>query len=108
MYKIAVLGDRDSVYGFGAVGLEVFPIDDGETGARTLRRLAEEDYAVLYITEALCAQSPEELDRLRERPLPAVIPIPGISGNTGLGLAQLKHSVEQAVGSDILSAEDES
>ena len=29
MYKIAVLGDRDSVYGFGAVGLEVFPIDDG-------------------------------------------------------------------------------
>ena len=81
MYKIAVLGDRDSVYGFGAVGLEVFPIDDGETGARTLRRLAEEDYAVLYITEALCAQIPEELDRLRERPLPA-------QHRTGLGPAE--------------------
>ena len=101
MYKIAVLGDRDSVYGFGAVGLEVFPIDDGETGARTLRRLAEQGID----KKSLLA---EELDRLRERPLPAVIPIPGISGNTGLGLAQLKHSVEQAVGSDILSAEDES
>lgn len=58
MYKIAVLGDRDSVYGFGAVGLEVFPIDDGETGARTLRRLAEEDYAVLYITEPCAPRSP--------------------------------------------------
>ena len=24
MYKIAVLGDRDSIYGFAALGLEVF------------------------------------------------------------------------------------
>lgn len=87
MYKIAVLGDRDSIYGFGALGLEVFPIDDGETGAKTVRRLAEEDYAVLYITEALCAQIPQELERLRELPLPAVVPIPGLSGNTGMGMA---------------------
>ena len=108
MYKIGVLGDRDSVYGFGALGLEVFPVEEPEAGAKLLRRLAEEGYAVLYVTEALCAQIPDELERLRERPLPAVIPIPGISGNTGLGLTQLKHSVEQAVGSDILSAEDES
>ena len=46
-----------------------------------------------------------ELDRLREAPLPAVVPIPGISGNTGLGLRQVKRSVEQAVGSDILANE---
>ncbi len=105
MYKIAVLGDRDSIYGFGALGLEVFPIDDGESGARTLRRLAEEDYAVLYVTEALCAQIPQELERLRELPLPAVVPIPGLSGNTGMGMAMVKRSVEQAVGSDILANE---
>ena len=105
MYKIAVLGDRDSIYGFGALGLEVFPIDDGETGAKTVRRLAEEDYAVLYITEALCAQIPQELERLRELPLPAVVPIPSLSGNTGMGMAMVKRSVEQAVGSDILENE---
>ena len=28
MYKIAVMGDRDSIYGFAAVGLEPFPITD--------------------------------------------------------------------------------
>ena len=105
MYKIAVLGDRDSIYGFGALGLEVFPIDDGETGAKTVRSLAEEDYAVLYITETLCAQIPQELERLRELPLPAVVPIPGLSGNTGMGMAMVKRSVEQAVGSDILENE---
>ena len=89
MYKIAVLGDRDSIYGFGALGLEVFPVEEDEAGARLIRRLAEENYAVLYVTEALCTQLPEELDRLREAPLPAVVPIPGISGNTGLGLRQV-------------------
>ena len=105
MYKIGVLGDRDSIYGFGALGLDVFPVDSPEKGAKALRRLAEEGYAVLYVTEALCAQIPEELDRLRERPLPAVVPIPGLFGNTGLGMQQVKHSVEQAVGSDILANE---
>ncbi len=105
MYKIGVLGDRDSVYGFGALGLEVFPVEEPEAGAKLLRRLAEEEYAVLYVTEALCAQIPDELERLRERPLPAVVPIPGIYGNTGMGLQQVKRSVEQAVGSDILANE---
>lgn len=105
MYKIGVLGDRDSVYGFGALGLEVFPVEEPEAGAKLLRRLAEDGYAVLYVTEALCAQIPDELERLRERPLPAVVPIPGIYGNTGMGLQQVKRSVEQAVGSDILANE---
>ena len=31
MYKIAVVGDYDSIYGFAALGLSVFPADDRET-----------------------------------------------------------------------------
>ena len=34
--------------------------------------------------------------------LPSIILIPGISGNTGAGIENVKKSVEQAVGSDIL------
>ena len=34
--------------------------------------------------------------------LPAVIQIPGVSGNTGAGVSGVKKTVEQAVGSDIL------
>ena len=33
---------------------------------------------------------------------PAIIQIPGIAGNTGAGVAGVKKSVEQAVGSDII------
>lgn len=53
MYKIAVIGDRDSVLGFRALGLDVFPTEDTDAGRRTLHRLAQEDYAVIYITEQL-------------------------------------------------------
>ena len=102
MYKIAVMGDRDSIYGFAALGLSVVPAEQPEEAARCLRRLAEEDYGVIYITESLAAQMEEELDRWRSQPLPAVIPIPGIRGNTGLGMRMVHKSVEQAVGSDIL------
>ena len=102
MYKIAVLGDRDSIYGFAALGLEIFPVQDKEAGARTLRQLADQGYGVIYITEELASGLEEEMARYRESLLPAVIPIPGVRGNTGMGIAMVKRSVEQAVGSDII------
>ena len=43
-----------------------------------------------------------EIERYREADLPAIILIPGVSGNTGQGIMAVKKSVEQAVGSDII------
>ncbi len=102
MYKIAVMGDRDSIYGFAALGLDVFPAQDIAEAAKKLRHLAEDNYAVVYITEALAAELETDIDRYRLQKLPAIIPIPGITGNTGMGILNVKKSVEQAVGSDII------
>ncbi|MGD9560168.1 MAG: V-type ATP synthase subunit F [Oscillospiraceae bacterium] len=102
MYKIAVMGDRDSIYGFAAVGLDIFPVEDEAGVARKVRSLVEGGYAIIYMTEKLFASVQNELDSFNEQPLPAIIPIPGVSGNTGLGLERVKRSVEKAVGSDII------
>ncbi|MDF2586276.1 MAG: hypothetical protein K0S41_117 [Anaerocolumna sp.] len=102
MYKIAVLGDRDSIYGFAALGLDTFPVSDDVEAAKKLKSLAEGQYAVIYITEALQAKLETEIDHYRSERLPAIIPIPGVSGNTGMGMLSVKKSVEQAVGSDII------
>ncbi|MDF2820962.1 MAG: hypothetical protein K0R15_1403 [Clostridiales bacterium] len=102
MYKIAVLGDRDSIYGFAALGLDTFPVSNAEEAAKKLKMLAEGKYAVIYLTEALQAQLEIEIDQYRTEPLPAIIPIPGVSGNTGMGMRSVRKSVEQAVGSDII------
>ena len=71
------MGDRDSIYGFAALGLDTFPVTDPVEAAKQLRRLAEGDYAVVYVTEALAAQLETEIDRYRAQRLPAIIPIPG-------------------------------
>ena len=102
MYKIAVMGDRDSIYGFAAVGLEPFPITDPDEAAAKLRELVDGNYAVIYVTEALAEKLEREITHYSERRLPAIILIPGISGNTGKGIQAVKRSVEQAVGSDII------
>lgn len=103
--KIAVMGDWDSIYGFSALGLETFRIeadtDDG-TASDTLKKLAQGNYEVIYITESLAARIQDTIDRYHDAVSPAIILIPGISGNTGQGLAAVKRSVEQAVGSDII------
>lgn len=102
MYKIAVLGDRDSIYGFATLGLETFPVANADEGEDMLKRLAMTDYAVIYITESLKAQIEDTIEKFKDQKLPAIIPIPGVSGNTGQGMAQVKRLVEQAVGSDII------
>lgn len=102
MYKVAVIGDRDSIYGFAALGLETYPVSDREEAARVLKSLAEGQFAVIYITEALQAELETEIDQYIVNYLPAIIPIPGVSGNTGKGMRNVKKSVERAVGSDII------
>ena len=67
-----------------------------------LNRLATGEYAVIYITEQLAAQLSAEISKYSEALMPAIIQIPGIAGNTGAGIENVKKSVETAVGSDIL------
>lgn len=105
MYKIAVLGPYDSIYGFATLGLDTFPVSDPAEGADQLKRLASSDYAVIYVTEGLAAGMGREIEQYREQLLPAIILIPGIAGNTGDGVSGVKKSVEQAVGSDIIFGE---
>ena len=95
MYKIAVIGDYDSIYGFATLGLSICPV-------RTREETRDSDYGIIYITEAAAAQVPGEIEEYRESPLPAIILIPGVSGNTGAGVEGVRKTVEQAVGSDIL------
>ena len=51
MAEIAVLGDRDSVLGFKALGMEVCAVMTPEEGRKALHRIAGEACAILYVTE---------------------------------------------------------
>ena len=102
MYKIAVIGDYDSIYGFATLGLSICPVKTPEEARGKLRQLAGGNYGIIYITEAAAAELEDEIEEYRERTLPSIIQIPGVSGNTGAGVEGVRKTVEQAVGSDIL------
>lgn len=104
MLKIAVIGGRETVMGFKALGLETFPVLDGAEAAQTLRSLTRDsdDYAIIYVEENLVPQLAGEMDKFKDKPSPAIIVIPGREGSTGLGLAALRSAVERAVGTNIL------
>lgn len=102
MYKIAVIGDRDSVMGFKVLGLDVFPVTDPEEGRKTLHRLAREPYAIIYITEQLASRINDEISRYKDQLTPAVILIPGKEGSLGIGMSKVSESVERAIGANIL------
>jgi len=101
-YKIAVMGDKDSVLGFMALGLTTFPVESVEEARTTLHRAAKEDYAVIYLTETLAAPLQADIARYKDALTPAIILIPGKEGSLGIGMRDIKSAVERAVGADIL------
>ena len=102
MYKVAVLGEYESIFGFAALGLDTYPVTLPEEASRILNRLCENGYGIIYITEVLAEGIKDEIEKYKNETIPAIIPIPGTYGNTGIGVESVKKTVEQAVGSDIL------
>jgi V/A-type H+-transporting ATPase subunit F len=104
MLKIAVIGGRETVMGFKALGLEACPAANAEEAREILHRLTREsdEYAIIYIEENLAVALQSEIDKFKDSPTPALILIPGREGSTGMGLTALRAAVERAVGTNIL------
>ena len=103
MYKIGMIGDRESTLCFLPLGFSVFEASTADEAKSALHSAAKsEQFAVIFISEKLAMLIPDEIDRYKDMPLPAVTVIPDKSGSTGYGIANLRKAVERAVGSDIL------
>ena len=103
---IAVVGDKDSVLAFKAIGIDAYPVD-GEMQARNVVKELARKYSVIFITDAIAIQIESLLKRYKTRPYPVVVPIPSAEGNTGFGMSGIKSDVEKAIGSDIVFGKEE-
>ena len=108
MPDIGVIGARDAVIGFKAVGVAVYPaesVTEAQHWIISLCREGSEGPAVLFITEDLYLGASETVSLFRDNPLPAIIPIPGSLGSLGVGMAGIRANMEKAIGADILFGE---
>lgn len=104
MFKIGVMGGPDTVIGFKALGLDTFAVDSKDEAKRIMNKITDVDseYAIIYLEENLAEALSNEIKRVKDRPTPAIILIPGREGSIGLGQSALKAAVERAVGTNIL------
>lgn len=103
MYKIGIIGDRESTLCFLPLGFTVFEAEESEMARSALKKAASSgEFAVLFITESLASELQDEIDRYKDAPLPAITVIPGQGSYLGLGAANIKKAVERALGADIL------
>lgn len=106
MYKIGVVGDKDSVLAFKALGLSTFPVISREETAKTIDHMAKYGYAVIFITEQAAKEVEETIAKYNNSVLPSIILIPSNQGSLGIGMKRIRENVEKAVGVDILSEKE--
>ncbi|WP_077849226.1 V-type ATP synthase subunit F [Clostridium puniceum] len=100
--KIGVVGDKDSVLAFKALGIDVFLVTHSDEARITVDKLAQNDYAVIFVTEQVGEGIQETIERYTRQMLPAVILIPSNQGTLNIGMQKINNNVEKAVGINIL------
>lgn len=104
--KIAVIGDKDAILAFKAIGVDVFSVTDADNARDTLKKVAR-SHKVIFITEDIAVQIDDIISRYKVTAYPIVLPIPSTQGSSGLGIDSIKKNVEKAIGVDILFNREE-
>lgn len=101
MLKVAAIGDRESVSGLKAIGMDVFSPERKEDCPQLLKTLCESDYGIIYLTEEFGECTKDIIKKYEDRICPAIILIPGVKNNTGEGMRSVNRSIKKAVGSQL-------
>jgi len=102
MYKIALIGNKDTIIGFKLLGVSLFPLTEMEEAVEILNKLVKEEYAVIFVTEDIACQILEKIEILQKTSFASITIIPCKSEKKYLGLKILRKNIEKAIGTDIL------
>ncbi len=99
--SIAVIGDKDSVLAFKAIGISAYAVTELQDARETLKILAR-NYKVIFIIDEIAVRMQDLLARYKTKPYPTIIPLPSSKGSNGFGMKGIHKDVEKAIGTDIL------
>lgn len=103
MSSIAFIGDRDSVWGFRALGVTALPVAGSEEARSALAEAVKAGHAIVFVTEDVYEACSEEIAAYRDRALPTITVLPGVTGSRNLVASEIHRAVSAAVGADILT-----
>ena len=70
---IAMVGARDSILGFRALGLDVFPVATGQEAEQAFSECVRRGYAAIFVTEGFAEAVAPQMKALSAEPLPAAV-----------------------------------
>jgi V/A-type H+-transporting ATPase subunit F len=102
MSRIAFIGDRDSVWGFRALGVTAVPVVGLEEAREALAGAARDGHAIIFVTEDVYEACSDAIAEYRDRVLPTITVLPSVRGSRNLMASEIHRAVSAAVGADIL------
>lgn len=103
--NIAVIGDRDSILCFQAVGLKTFPVSNPEEAREKMAQVLKGNYAVVFVTEQLAGPLEDMMEEAFSLSLPSIVLIPNNRGSLGVASGRMREMIRKAVGADIFREE---
>lgn len=102
MSKIAIIGEKNIIFGFSLVGIQIFPVEKSEEAIKILRECSKKEYTISFITNQIAAKILEEIEEIQKISTMTICILPSRTESTELSLNMLRKNVEKAVGTDIL------
>jgi len=98
--KVAIIGERDFIWGFKGMGFSTFPVSEPSQVVRALDEIGKGGYSLVYITEAFAQPLLERIEEVSRMAKIDITVIPGIEKKR-VGLEKLRKIAIRAVGADI-------
>lgn len=107
-YRIAAVGERDLIAGFGGLGVDLMPVQSKAEAEVTLKRISgESDMALILITETVASHCLDMISDLRNKSNATLLIIPSHEGSNNISMTEMRRGIERAVGINILDKRKE-
>ena len=103
--KIAIIGDKDLVEGFAAVGVYQFsPQDTREAILQCLEGIIKNNFSICFILEKYAQKIKEKIKELEQATYPAMVILPDYRGDFDLTSEFLRKTVARATGTESIGS----
>lgn len=103
MSKIAIIADKQTCLPFSGIGIDAVICQISEEVGRFLRKLSEEGYEVIFVSESLAANCLEVIEEISEQKTSLTITIvPDFTREfSGVAEKRLRDLIKKAVGMEL-------
>jgi len=103
MYNnIAVIGDRDFISGFKALGCVLYPVDDKTDLRAVFNEVIKADFLCIFILESFALKIMDLIEQYKQESRPLIMPLSDFRRDLSLIEDLLSQLTIRAVGQDIL------